>query len=128
LRKIHPSRRILPQNQSGLSRKCNPWWKPAREQCQRQELCIIRCWIELQTTEPNWVIRKRISKYRSTFNDIRTVSQATWLTPTYPMKRIYFRHWCTWTIGRQKPLTPVYGLYYNDKIGYETRNPMDLLL
>jgi hypothetical protein len=25
----------------------------AREQCQRQELCIIRCWIELQTTEPN---------------------------------------------------------------------------
>jgi Fe(3+) dicitrate transport protein len=36
--------------------------------------------------------------YRSvTFNDIRTVSP-TWLTPTYPMKRIYFRHWYTWTI------------------------------
>jgi hypothetical protein len=57
------------------------------------------------TTEPNWVIRKRISKYRSvTFNDIRTVSQTTWLTPTYPMKRIYFRHWYTWTIGRQSNL------------------------
>jgi hypothetical protein len=26
------------------------------------------------------------------------------LTPTYPMKRIYFRHWCTWTIGRQSNL------------------------
>jgi Fe(3+) dicitrate transport protein len=34
------------------------------------------------------------------------------------MKRIYFRHWYTWTIGRQSNFdASIYGLYYNDKIG-----------
>jgi hypothetical protein len=116
------SRRILPQNKSGLSRKCNPWWKPAREQCQRQELCI-RCWIELQTTEPNWVIRKRISKLRLLMISVPLV-QATWLTPTYPMKRIYFRHWYTWTIGRQSNLWRQYLRFIiMTKLGEYDRNP-----
>jgi hypothetical protein len=47
-----------------------------------------------------------------TFNDIRTVSPTTWLTPTYPMKRIYFRHWYTWTIGRQSNLWRQYIRFY----------------
>jgi Fe(3+) dicitrate transport protein len=56
--------------------------------------------------------------------------QATWLTPTYPMKRIYFRHWYTWTIRDKVTFdASIYGLYYNDKIGsMKLVTQMDLLL
>jgi Fe(3+) dicitrate transport protein len=49
--------------------------------------------------------------------------QATWLTPTYPMKRIYFRHWYTWTIRRQSNLDASIRFVLWQNWEYETRNP-----
>jgi hypothetical protein len=50
--------------------------------------------------------------------------QATWLTPTYPMKRIYFRHIGIRGLGDKVTLTPVYTVcIIMTKLEYETRNP-----
>jgi hypothetical protein len=117
----HPSRGSYHQNQSGLSRKSS-LMKTNREQCQDRNFVDIRCW-SFQTRTKLSYTETYLKIIVPTFNDIRTpLVKTTWLlTPIYRWKGllrtlVYVDNW------RQSNFDTSYSLYYNDKIGYETRN------